>query len=270
MKQRTLNLIAISGLALALTACNEQSKTAEPAALDLTDENTKVAYAIGASAGAAMARNLETLDGTDITVDTAILARGFEDGVNKAGQLEEADLQKVMNDFRAQVNTAMQEKRKKEQEEQAKIAEENKGKGAAFLEENKAKEGVVTLESGLQYKVLTEGTGAQPTKTDRVKVHYKGTLTDGTQFDSSYDRGQPAQFGVTQVIKGWTEALQLMKVGAKWQLTIPAELAYGAASRPKIPGNSVLLFDVELLEIVHKEEQKEGDGHDHSGHGHAH
>eukprot|EP01026_Neomeris_dumetosa_P039431 TRINITY_DN32356_c0_g2_i12.p2 TRINITY_DN32356_c0_g2~~TRINITY_DN32356_c0_g2_i12.p2 ORF type:complete len:191 (-),score=26.40 TRINITY_DN32356_c0_g2_i12:88-660(-) len=155
-----------------------------------------------------------------------------------------------MTDFRTRVNTAMQEKRKKDQEEQAKIAEENLTKGAAFLEENKAKEGVVALESGLQYKVLKEGTGESPADTDRVKVHYTGTLIDGSKFDSSVDRGQPATFGVRQVIKGWTEALKLMKVGSKWQLFIPADLAYGETSRPKIPGNSVLVFDVELLEIV--------------------
>ncbi|MFL0810841.1 MAG: FKBP-type peptidyl-prolyl cis-trans isomerase [Agarilytica sp.] len=217
-----------------------------------------------------MARNLETLEGTEISVDTAVLAQGFEDGVNSASQLEDADLQKVMNDFRTNVNNAMQEKRKQEQEEQAKVAEENKTKGATFLEESKAKEGVVTLPSGLQYKILTEGTGAKPAKTDRVKVHYKGTLIDGTQFDSSYDRGQPAQFGVTQVIKGWTEALQLMKEGAKWQLIIPADLAYGEASRPKIPGNSVLLFDVELLEIVKKEEKPHSHEGEEGHEGHSH
>ncbi|HIA18920.1 MAG TPA: FKBP-type peptidyl-prolyl cis-trans isomerase [Planctomycetaceae bacterium] len=121
---------------------------------------------------------------------------------------------------------------------------------AARLAANKTKPGVVTLPSGLQYKVLTAGTGPRPKATDQVKTHYRGTLIDGTQFDSSYDRNAPSTFGVTRVIKGWTEALKLMKVGAKWELFVPSELAYGAPGRPNIPGNSALIFEIELLEIV--------------------
>ena len=112
------------------------------------------------------------------------------------------------------------------------------------------KEGVVTTESGLQYKVLKKGSGKSPAAKDKVKVHYTGTLTDGTQFDSSRDRGEPTSFGVNRVIKGWTEALQLMKEGSQWELYIPADIAYGNVSRPKIPGNSVLVFDVELIEVL--------------------
>ena len=110
--------------------------------------------------------------------------------------------------------------------------------------------GVSVTDSGLQYRVLQEGTGVKPTTSDKVSVHYKGTLTDGTQFDSSYDRGQPATFGVTQVIKGWTEGLQLMAEGSKYEFVIPSELAYGAPGRPGIPPNSVLIFEVELLEVL--------------------
>lgn len=127
---------------------------------------------------------------------------------------------------------------------------ENKKKGEAFLSENSKKEGVVTTESGLQYLVMEEGTGSAPSESDRVSVHYKGTLIDGTVFDSSYERGQPAQFGVTQVIKGWTEALQLMKEGAKYKLFIPSDLAYGPRGNQSIGPNQVLIFEVELLEIV--------------------
>ncbi len=246
----TIKLATFASLAILLTACNEPAQEAKAAPLNLEDEKTKVSYAIGMSAGSGMARNLETLEGSDVEVDIDVLVRGFGEGIKSEAQMDEPTLQKVMGDFRNKVNAAMQAERKREQDELAKRAEENKTKSVAFLEENKKKEGFVTLESGLQYKVLVAGEGKSPTKKDRVKVHYKGTLVEGDQFDSSYDRGQPAQFGVTQVIKGWTEALQLMKEGAKWQLVIPPELAYGPTSRPKIPGNSVLLFDVELLEIL--------------------
>ncbi|MCD7971311.1 MAG: FKBP-type peptidyl-prolyl cis-trans isomerase [Candidatus Azobacteroides sp.] len=126
---------------------------------------------------------------------------------------------------------------------------DNKTAGAQFLEENKSKEGVVTLPSGLQYKVITEGTGPKPTLNDRVKVHYKGTLIDGTQFDSSYDRKEPTVFGVTQVVPGWTEALQLMPVGSKWEVYIPQELGYGSQDRGTIKPFSTLIFEMELLGI---------------------
>ena len=123
-------------------------------------------------------------------------------------------------------------------------------KSDQFLKENKIKDGVIELESGLQYKVIRPGDGPSPLQTDKVKVHYKGTLTDGSVFDSSYDRGQPVSFQVTGVIKGWTEALLLMQVGAKWELTIPSKLGYGArGSGARIPPNSTLLFEIELLEI---------------------
>jgi FKBP-type peptidyl-prolyl cis-trans isomerase FklB len=129
-------------------------------------------------------------------------------------------------------------------------AQVGKEKGETFLVENAKKEGVKVLPSGLQYKVIKEGTGKQPAKTDTVSVHYKGTLIDGKEFDSSYKRGEPAEFGVTQVIKGWTEALQLMKVGAKWQLFIPAALAYGERGAGDLIGpNETLVFEVELLGV---------------------
>jgi FKBP-type peptidyl-prolyl cis-trans isomerase len=136
-----------------------------------------------------------------------------------------------------------------EQEASAKlVAETNIKEGEAFLAENAKKEGVVVLESGLQYKILTAGTGAIPTPENTVEVHYKGTLLDGTEFDSSFKRGVPAQFGVTQVIPGWVEALQLMKEGAKWELYVPADLAYGPGGTGGLIGpNQTLIFEVELL-----------------------
>ena len=136
-------------------------------------------------------------------------------------------------------------------EAQAREAKKTKEEGDKFLAENKTKEGVITTESGLQYKVEKEGTGAKPTATDKVKVHYTGTLLDGTKFDSSVDRGEPAEFGVGQVIKGWTEGLQIMPVGSKYIFWIPAELAYGERGAGQdIKPNSVLKFEVELLDIV--------------------
>ena len=141
----------------------------------------------------------------------------------------------------------LQEMAMKKQSEEA---DKNKAKSAEFLEKNKTAEGVKVTASGLQYIVVSEGTGAIPTKTDTVKCHYKGTLITGEQFDSSYDRGQPAEFPVGGVIPGWTEALQMMKVGSKYKLFIPPELAYGASGRPGIPPNSALVFEVELLDIV--------------------
>lgn len=135
--------------------------------------------------------------------------------------------------------------------QQAKKFEKNMAEGKKFLEDNGKRAGVTTLPSGLQYEIMKAGTGAKPAKTDRVKVHYHGTLTDGTVFDSSVDRGEPATFGVTQVIQGWVEALQLMPAGSKWKLFIPYNLAYGErGSPPKIGPYSTLVFEVELLEIV--------------------
>jgi FKBP-type peptidyl-prolyl cis-trans isomerase FklB len=136
------------------------------------------------------------------------------------------------------------------QKEFSRKADANLKTGQEFLAANKTKEGVVTTPSGLQYTVLNEGTGAKPLASEKVKVHYHGTTIDGKVFDSSVNRGTPAEFGVTQVIKGWIEALQLMPVGSKWKLFIPADLAYGAQGPPNIGPNQVLIFDVELLEIV--------------------
>jgi len=142
--------------------------------------------------------------------------------------------------------------RQKQEEKRQALAESNKKDGAAFLAANATKPGVVTLPSGLQYKVLTAGTGAKPTATDTVVCNYRGTLLDDTEFDSSYKRGQPMTFPVGGVIKGWTEALQLMPVGSKWQLFIPADLAYGERAQGPGGPNATLVFDVELLSIQPK------------------
>ena len=161
----------------------------------------------------------------------------------KDSRISDEDAQKIMQEVQEKAIA-------KQEEEQKKLSEDNLAKGKAFLEENKAKEGVVTTESGLQYKVITEGKGAKPKATDTVTVHYTGKLIDGTEFDSSAKHGQPATFPLDGVIPGWTEALQLMPQGSKWEIVIPSDLAYGAGGQGPIPPASTLVFEVELLEIA--------------------
>jgi len=180
----------------------------------------------------------------EFKVNADLLARGIKDA--------QAGGETLMSDEEVQATiTELQELLKAKQAEKAKvIGEANKKAGAEFLAANAKKDGVKTTASGLQYKVIEEGTGKSPAATDKVKVNYRGSLVDGTEFDSSYKRGQPATFPVNGVIKGWTEALQLMKEGAKYQLVIPSELAYGErGAGPMIGPNSTLVFDVELLAV---------------------
>lgn len=194
-------------------------------------------YAIGILNGSGFRQNLSTLP-EPVSVD-ALLA-GFEESFRD----ENGKFKMTPEEAQTYIQTYFDEAQKR-------ISESNKTEGEKFLEENKAKSGVITTESGLQYQVITEGTGAKPTETDRVKVHYTGTLLDGTVFDSSVERGEPATFGVTQVIKGWTEGLQIMPVGSKYIFWIPSDLAYGErGAGGDIKPNSTLKFEVELLEIV--------------------
>lgn len=183
-----------------------------------------------------------------IDIDPAILARGIKDALSNGKTLLTED------EARAILTQLQSDIRKKQQEAALQLGEANKKQGLAFLEANKTKERVVVLPSGLQYKVLQEGTGPKPTAADQVVCNYRGTLLDGTEFDSSYKRGQPATFPVTGVIKGWTEALQLMPVGSKWQLFVPAELAYAdRGAGPQIGPNATLIFEVELVSIKAKD-----------------
>ncbi|MCJ7833279.1 MAG: FKBP-type peptidyl-prolyl cis-trans isomerase, partial [Deltaproteobacteria bacterium] len=171
--------------------------------------------------------------------------KGFKDALSGAKPLlSEEEMRTVMTAFQKEISEKQAEKTKV-------LGEKNKKEGETFLAENKKKEGVKILTSGLQYKVVKEGTGKKPKATDKVTTHYQGTLIDGTEFDSSYKRGEPAAFPVNGVIPGWTEALQLMKVGSKWQLFVPSKLAYGErGAGPKIGPNAVLIFTVELLSII--------------------
>ena len=198
----------------------------------LKDQKDKVSYSIGMQIGFNLGRQ-------KVDVNPDILAAGIKDAIAGKPQLTPDQVKDIM----AQFEKDMEEKQKQ-------LGEKNKADGAKFLEDNKKKPGVKTTASGLQYKVEKEGTGPQPKATDMVTVNYRGTLIDGTEFDSSFKRNQPATFPVSGVIKGWTEALQLMKKGAKYQLFIPANLAYGErAMGPDIAPNSTLVFDVDLVDV---------------------
>jgi FKBP-type peptidyl-prolyl cis-trans isomerase len=203
----------------------------------MKDQRDKAGYSIGVNIGTSLKR-----DGVDVNVDS--LLSGLKDSFSGAElKMKPEEMQAALKELQ----TAMMAKAGEESKVRGDKA---KKEGDDFLAANKAKEGVKTTASGLQYKVLKEGTGAQPKATDKVTVHYRGTLVDGTEFDSSYKRGEPATFGVDQVIKGWTEALQLMKAGSKWQLFIPSNLAYGErGAGQEIPPNAALIFEVELISV---------------------
>jgi FKBP-type peptidyl-prolyl cis-trans isomerase FklB len=217
------------------TATKDQPVTA------LTTTKQKASYAIGMNWGTGLHRQ-------GIDVDSAALIQGMKDALAGGKTLLTED------EARAALMQLQKEIQEKQQAKAAAEGETNKKEGDAFLAANKTKEGVVTLPSGLQYKILKEGNGPKPTASDSVVCNYKGTLINGTEFDSSYKRGEPATFPVTGVIKGWTEALQLMPVGSKWQLFIPPDLAYGPRGTPGGPigPNATLVFEVELISIKEK------------------
>jgi len=220
-------------------------------------EKEKQSYAIGMNIGSNVSKGMKK-DGLDI--DPSILARGFKDGMTGAkAAMTDDEVKATLTALTTTMKKKQEETRKEEEAKTQAQGAANKSEGEAFLAANKAKDGVVTLPSGLQYKVLSEGTGPKPTAADTVVCNYKGTLINGTEFDASAKHGGPATFPVGQVIKGWTEALQLMPVGSKWQLFVPADLAYGARSAgPDIGPNSTLIFEVELVSIQPPGEAKPG------------
>ena len=207
------------------------------AELKLDTSKNRISYTIGVNIG-------QDFKSQNMDVDPDVLLMGLKDVLSgKELQLTEEEMVQEVQNFQQE----MQAKMAAEMEE---MAAKNKAEGEAFLAENAKQEGIVVTESGLQYKILEPGEGDVPGPADLATVHYRGTLIDGTQFDSSYDRGQPATFPVGGVIPGWTEALQMMKPGAKWQLFIPAELAYGERGAGQDIGpNATLLFDVELISV---------------------
>lgn len=227
---------------LVISACQPGANAANDSAasggeISLESDQQSLSYALGLSLGKQMKAD-------DMDVDLNNFSAGFGHGMGEGDALmTDEQLQTRLEAFREQ-RTA------ERQAEITEISEKNKAEGAAWLAANASKDGVQSTESGLQYKILTEGTGAKPAAEDTVSVNYRGTLIDGTEFDSSYSRGEPTEFPVNRVIPGWTEALQLMSVGSKWEVYIPSDLAYGpAGAGASIAPHATLIFEVELLEI---------------------
>ena len=237
---RRLSTLFIAPLfAGALIACQEQAKEPAPVTLDAPEKRLSYGIAL---------RMSERMVADGMVMDVDAYALGMRDA------FEGAEARLTDEEINAEM-MAFQEKVEAEREAaQAQVSEGNAEAGAAFLAENAQREGIIVTESGLQYEVVTAGEGASPGRDDEVEVHYRGTLIDGTVFDSSYDRGQTVTFGVSQVIPGWTEALQLMKEGAKYNLYIPSDLAYGPGGAGQVIGpNSTLIFEVELIKVLSDE-----------------
>ena len=201
-------------------------------AVKIETDLEKLSYSMGIFLGQSVNRQ-------EMEVDIPAFMQAVEDVLNNSEKkLTDDEMQKIINTYR-----------KKEQEQQVAESNNNKLNGENFLADNKTKDGVVVLPSGLQYKIIKNGKGGKPVADSRVVAHYRGTLIDGTEFDSSHSRGKPSEFNLNRVIKGWQEALQLMSVGSKWQIVIPSNLAYGEQGSRTIGSNSTLLFDIELLSI---------------------
>ncbi len=240
--KRTLSLLSAL-LMTASAACAQEPGEAQVVKPETLED--RASYSIGLS----LAKNLKA-QGVEVDVD--YLIRGLRDGLGEGETLLSDD------EMRATLQEFQQSLAARQQQQQAALAEKNQKEGQAFMASNKERAGVVSLDNGLQYEVLQAADGPNPKVTDQVRVHYRGTLIDGTPFDSSYDRGEPAVFPLNGVIKGWTEALQRMPVGSKWKLYIPPELAYGArGAGPVIGPNATLVFEVELLGIESQEAAEE-------------
>ncbi len=246
-----------AAVAVGLTACQKDEKPAATNTAEVKAEASKPAeatkaeaksfeeqsgYAIGLSMGRYIANTLERQQELGIKLDNTVILQGVTDGLGKKASMTDEEIQKVLQEYDAKINELTKAKADKD-------AVDNLKKGETFLADNAKKEGVKSTESGLQYQVEKMGDGAKPKATDIVKVHYTGTLIDGTKFDSSVDRGEPATFPLNQVIPGWTEGVQLMPVGSKFKFFLPSKLAYGEHGAGTIPANAVLVFDVELLAI---------------------
>jgi FKBP-type peptidyl-prolyl cis-trans isomerase FklB len=238
VKLVTIVVVGAGLLAGSALAAQDESKAKAKAGPELKDMMQKASYGLGVLS----AKNFKKMA---VNIDPDLFANGFKDAMTDAKiQLTDQQIQEALQSLQRTMMARQAESSKG-------LAEKNLKEGGAFLAANKSKPGVKTLPSGLQYKVLKEGTGRSPKATDTVSANYRGTLVDGTEFDNSQRSGGPVPFPVNRVIKGWTEALQMMKVGSKWQLFIPPELAYGATPDPNgpIPPNATLVFDVELVGI---------------------
>lgn len=230
-------IMLAAGVVFLMTGCNAQNGSDDPAPVKTKEH--KVSYSIGYDVGSNFTRQGI---GEHVSIDQFV--SGFRDGLNDTDPLlPDSTRQRILQEFQQEM---MQQQQAQNQEEGA----ENRKEGEEFLKENLQKEDVQSTDSGLQYKVLEEGSGPSPDENDKVTVHYKGTTIDGNVFDSSHERGQPATFEVNRVIPGWTEAMQMMKEGAKWKLFIPSDLAYKErGAGPDIGPHETLIFEVELLEV---------------------
>lgn len=236
MKKTVIAALVMSSISMAYAADAPTTK--------LTTKQEKLAYSIGTMFGSRMSQDFKDLD-------IKTFEKGFQDGyAGKKGLMTHEEMTQAIQAFQ-------KERMEEQQREKAKVAAEDKAKSDAWIEKMSKEKGVKKTKDGLLYKVITEGKGAKPKATDTVKVDYEGSLIDGTVFDSSYKRGEPITFPLNQVIPGWTEGLQLMPVGSKYELYIPAELAYGPGGTGPIPPNAALKFVVELHGIVKADEKKE-------------
>jgi len=241
MKLLKPTLVAIA--LVSVFGCQQETKKEATKAPVLETQIQKQAYGLGASIGTYMERNLKEHEKLGLALDRKLLEKGFEDSLSGKSLLQKDEIQTLLTDLDKTMKEKQQAMNKVE-------AEKSLTEGEKYLADNAKKPGVKVTASGLQYEVITQGTGEKPKATDVVKVNYKGTFINGDKFDSSYDRHQPAVFPLNRVIPGWTEGVQLMPVGSKYRFVIPSKLAYGPVGNPpRIAGNSVLVFEIELLAI---------------------
>ncbi len=236
--KKTIILFVVVAL---FASCKNNGSGGSGKSLPLSTKADTLSYIIGMQTGLPI--NILKQGESEVKINLDIVNNGLAEAANDNSRITEDEARQYMQELSMEFRKAQQKKTEAE-------SSKNLEKAEAFLAENKAKEGVTTTESGLQHEIITEGTGASPKETDKVKVHYRGTLSDGTEFDSSYKRGEPIEFNLKGVIKGWTEGLQLMKVGGKSKLYIHPDLGYGKRGTPDIPASSALVFEVELLDIV--------------------
>ncbi|GGD77082.1 FKBP-type peptidyl-prolyl cis-trans isomerase [Lacimicrobium alkaliphilum] len=238
MRKTAIATMVLAGLGL--SACQPEQSKPEEVKLESTEQQQ--AYGLGVSVGQFIDQKLDSQEQVEVELKRDLVIKGFVDALTAESKMDEEEIRKVLTALDSLVN-----------EKQAALAEQqsekNLAEGQAFLEKNAAREEVTVTESGLQYEVLEQGEGEKPSAEDTVKVHYRGTLLDGTEFDSSYKRDEAAVFPLNRVISGWTEGVQLMSVGSKYKFFVPSDLAYGERSTGKITPNSTLIFEVELLDI---------------------
>ncbi|GAA4358989.1 FKBP-type peptidyl-prolyl cis-trans isomerase [Kangiella marina] len=257
--KKTAVVVALTGALVACDTSNDKAgtKAGEKGVAaesqhqgEFKTMHEKAAYSMGVNFSRQMAKNFDSIKEYGIEIDKDLVVQGMRDGFAGNAKFNEEEVAANMSEFQTALNEKMKERQAELEAEAKKEAEANLKKGQAFQEEYAKKEGVTITESGLMYTVITDADGDEsPTAEDAVRVHYRGTFIDGKEFDSSYKRNKPIDFNLNGVIPGWTEGLQYMTVGDKYEFVIPAELAYGENDRAQIPGNSTLIFEVELLDV---------------------